>query len=194
MSKTKSLDPTDWIKAAFRALTAGGPEAVRVEKLARDLGVTKGSFYWHFEDLPALQAAMLAHWQDVATGHVIAQAEEAGTGLETLLTGLLTEAASGQCADYGGPLAEAAIREWARSHAGAADAVAGVDARRLSFLQKKFEDRGFAPSVAGQRAALFYATLVGAELLSATAALYPETIEAFTRGLLRDNEMDGPTT
>lgn len=194
MSKTKSLDPTDWIKAAFRALTAGGPEAVRVEKLARDLGVTKGSFYWHFEDLPALQAAMLAHWQDVATGHVIAQAEEAGTGLETLLTGLLTEAASGQSVDYGGPLAEAAIREWARSHAGAAEAVAGVDARRLSFLQKKFEDRGFAPSVAGQRAVLFYAALIGAEILSATAPLSSETIAVFARDLLRDNEMDGPTT
>jgi len=194
MSKAKSLDPTDWIKAAFRALTAGGPEAVRVERLARDLGVTKGSFYWHFKDLPALQAAMLTHWQDVATGHVIAQAEEAGTGLETLLTVLLTEAVSGPAGEYGGPLAEAAIREWARNHAGAAEAVAGVDARRLAFLQKKFEDRGLAPLIAGQRAALFYAALVGAEILSATVALAPETISAFTRDLLRDDKTDGLKT
>ena len=187
MSKAKTLDPTDWIKAAFRALTAGGPEAVRVEKLARDLGVTKGSFYWHFKDLPGLQAAMLAHWQDVATGEVIEQAEEAGTGLEALLAGLLTMSVSGQAKDYGGALAEAAIREWARSHAGAAEAVLEVDTRRLSYLKRKFQERGFAPSVARQRAALFYSTLVGAEILSATAALSAETIEAFTRDLLRND-------
>ena len=122
MGNAKSLEPTDWIKAAFRALTAGGPQAVRVEKLARDLGVTKGSFYWHFDDLSALQSAMLAHWQSVSTDDVIGMAEEAETDLAVLLEGLLIEAVSGAAADYGGPLAEMAIREWARSHAGAAHA------------------------------------------------------------------------
>jgi len=194
MSKSKSLDPTDWIKAAFRALTAGGPGAVRVEKLARDLGVTKGSFYWHFEDLPALQAAMLAHWQDVATADVIAQAEAAGTDPETLMTAILTQAVHGPAEEYGGALAEAAIREWARSHVGAAEAVAAVDRRRLSFLQEKFEDRGLGETAAGQRAALFYATLVGAELLSATAALSPDTIRAFVRGVLIHDPTGGLQT
>jgi len=194
MSKSKSLDPTDWIKAAFRALTAGGPGAVRVEKLARDLGVTKGSFYWHFQDLPALQAAMLAHWQDVATADVIAQAEADGTDPEALMTAILTQAVHGPAEAYGGALAEAAIREWARSHAGAADAVAEVDRRRLSFLQKKFKDRGLGETTAGQRAALFYSTLVGAELLSATAALSPDTIRAFVRSLLSHDQTGGQRT
>jgi AcrR family transcriptional regulator len=186
MGNAKSLEPTDWIKAAFRALTAGGPQAVRVEKLARDLGVTKGSFYWHFDDLSALQSAMLAHWQSVSTDDVIGMAEEAETDLAVLLEGLLIEAVSGAAADYGGPLAEMAIREWARSHAGAAHAVALIDQRRLSFLQAQFENRGLAPDHAAQRAALFYATLLGAEVLQARAALSDATIAAFTQALLAD--------
>lgn len=192
MGAAKSLDPTDWIKAAFRALTAGGPQAVRVEKLARDLGVTKGSFYWHFDDLPALQSAMLAHWQSVATDDVIATAEATETSLEDLLAGLLAEAVAGTAADYGGPLAEAGIREWARSHAGAAQAVTQVDQRRLSFLQAQFENRGLAPDHAAQRAGLFYATLLGAETLSARAALSHETIAGFTRALLSDSLAGDP--
>ena len=192
MGAARSLEPADWIKAAFRALTAGGPQAVRAEKLARDLGVTKGSFYWHFDDLPALQSAMLVHWQSVATDDVIATAETAETSLEDLLAGLLAEAVAGMAADYGGPLAEAGIREWARSHAGAAQAVAQVDQRRLSFLQAQFENRGFAPDHAARRAGLFYATLLGVEILSARVALSHEMIAGFTQALLRDTMAGGP--
>ncbi|HGG65918.1 MAG TPA: TetR/AcrR family transcriptional regulator, partial [Rhodobacteraceae bacterium] len=65
------LSPTDWIQAAFRALTAGGPQAIRAEAIARALKVSKGSFYWHFKDVHALKQAMLDHWQQVATQDVI---------------------------------------------------------------------------------------------------------------------------
>ena len=52
------LGPEDWVMAGFRALAADGPQAVRAETLARGLGATKGSFYWHFKDLAALHQAM----------------------------------------------------------------------------------------------------------------------------------------
>ena len=51
-----------WLRAARLALLHNGPEAVRVEPLARDLGVTKGSFYWHFRDRGALLEALLVEW------------------------------------------------------------------------------------------------------------------------------------
>jgi AcrR family transcriptional regulator len=54
----------DWIRAGRLALLDGGPEAVRVEKLARDLGVTKGSFYWHFRDREELLEALLREWEE----------------------------------------------------------------------------------------------------------------------------------
>ncbi|HUF50410.1 MAG TPA: TetR family transcriptional regulator, partial [Longimicrobiales bacterium] len=53
----------EWLAAAAAALTRGGVEAVKVEALARDLAITKGSFYWHFADRPALLASVLDQWE-----------------------------------------------------------------------------------------------------------------------------------
>src|SRR5207244_1242684 len=59
----QTLDRADWMRAARRALLVGGPAAVRVEPLAAALGVTKGSFYWHFSDRAELLEALLAEWE-----------------------------------------------------------------------------------------------------------------------------------
>ena len=53
----------DWLRAARLALLRQGPDGVRVEPLARDLGVTKGSFYWHFRDRAELLEALLVEWE-----------------------------------------------------------------------------------------------------------------------------------
>ena len=58
--KASPLQPDDWIRAAFARLAAEGIEAVRIELLARDLGVSKGSFYWHFQEREELLAKMFA--------------------------------------------------------------------------------------------------------------------------------------
>ena len=185
MSKANSLGPIDWIKASFRALTEHGPEAVRVEKLARELGVTKGSFYWHFADLPALQTAMLEHWRDVATETIIHRSEESDAPIATILENLLMEAVSNPATDYGGPQAESAIRGWARSHTTAAETVRQVDRRRLGFLERKLKATGVKPRAAKQCAALYYSTLIGAEQLSETAPLTRKSIQSYVSFLLR---------
>lgn len=59
-----TLERNDWLRAARLALLRGGVEAVRVEKLARDLGVTKGSFYWHFKDRGELLELLLREWEN----------------------------------------------------------------------------------------------------------------------------------
>src|SRR6202522_88496 len=61
--KTSPLQPEDWIRAAFARLASEGIEAVRVELLARDLGVSKGSFYWHFQDREELLGRMFDRWE-----------------------------------------------------------------------------------------------------------------------------------
>ena len=66
-----------WITAALEVLASEGIGRVRVEPLAKKLGVTKGSFYWHFDDRPALHAAMLAQWQETQTLGIIAMVEAA---------------------------------------------------------------------------------------------------------------------
>src|SRR5712691_9495033 len=67
-----------WIEEALRALAAGGPDAVRIEPLAKSLGVTRGGFYWHFEDRDALLTEMLDRWERAATDEVIERVERSG--------------------------------------------------------------------------------------------------------------------
>src|SRR4051812_6560246 len=64
MTVAASLGREDWLRAARLALHRGGPDAVRVEPLASALGVTKGSFYWHFADRTALLEALVAEWEE----------------------------------------------------------------------------------------------------------------------------------
>ncbi|MGH7679407.1 MAG: serine hydrolase, partial [Gemmatimonadaceae bacterium] len=60
----KRLAREDWMRAARLALLRRGADGVRVEPLARELGVTKGSFYWHFRDREDLLEALVAEWED----------------------------------------------------------------------------------------------------------------------------------
>ena len=66
---------TSWVEEGLRALGVGGPDAVRIETLAQALGVTKGGFYWHFDDRRALLEEMLDTWE-----RVVIDASRAGAG------------------------------------------------------------------------------------------------------------------
>jgi len=133
MTETRSrLSAEDWIKAGFRALSSSGPDALKAEALARSLGATKGSFYWHFKDVPTFKATMLAHWHDEAFS-AVARSVEAKTDPTDQLFHLADLAASAPD-DYGGAAAEPAIRAWATADPAVADAVAEVDAKRLAYL------------------------------------------------------------
>src|SRR2546425_12328309 len=67
-----------WIEEGLRALAAGGPDAVRIEALAEALGVSKGGFYWHFDDRRALLDEMLDTWERVGVDAVIERVEGEG--------------------------------------------------------------------------------------------------------------------
>ena len=62
------LSPAAWIDAGLEQLTSLGQSALRAEPLSRHLKTSKGSFYWHFKDVPDFRARMLAHWRDAARG------------------------------------------------------------------------------------------------------------------------------
>ncbi len=166
MAIKKSLNADDWIKAGFRALTAGGHLAIKVEPIARELRVSKGSFYWHFKDVAALKVAMLQHWADVATGNVIESVGDGGTDPAGQLKMLVEIATSAKDMLYGGALAEAAIRDWARYDSATAATLKIVDDRRLQFLRELFEATGAGPARAGFFANVLYAALIGLEHLS----------------------------
>ena len=84
MTEKTSLAPRDWVIAGLTALADGGIDAVRVERLAKVLGTTKGSFYWHFADRPALLEAMLVLWEQEGTTDLIANVSDLDDPAERL--------------------------------------------------------------------------------------------------------------
>lgn len=149
------LDRSDWVKAGLAALAAGGIEAVRVERLAIALKVSKGSFYWHFRDRPALLAAMLESWQAKATGDIIDRVEALGGDASARLAALLSIVFRSD-----GRL-EMAVRDWASRDTAAREAQAIVDQRRLAYVERLFLEHGFDAREAGARARFAYQALIG---------------------------------
>lgn len=149
------LDRADWIHAGFAMLAAGGIDAVRVERLAAVLKVTKGSFYWHFRDRPALVAALLEAWQAEATSDIITRVEARGGDAASRLAALLSIVFRSD-----GRL-DMAVRDWASRDAAARAAQAVVDQRRLAYVETLFLELGFGAPEALARARFAYQALIG---------------------------------
>jgi AcrR family transcriptional regulator len=165
MAVAKDRTGADWLRAAARRLAADGVAAVAVETLARDIGVTKGSFYWHFRDRPALLAALLADWETRATAPLLARVKAMGSDPSARLWGLLATVA----AEGGGAL-DPALRAWGLTDRAAAAAVERVDATRLDFIAGEFRALGFVASDAWTRARLLYLHLLGEHALALAPA------------------------
>jgi AcrR family transcriptional regulator len=125
----------NWIDEGLRALGRGGPEAVRIESLARALGVSKGGFYWHFDDRQALLEEMLDAWERTGVDEVI-EAVEADEGDARARLRRLFALASAS----GGELLriELAIRDWARRDRAVARRLRRVDNRRMEYMRSLF--------------------------------------------------------
>ena len=71
MKLIRQLGREDWVFAGAKALAEGGHKALRVERVARELSVTKGSFYWHFQDRDSWAEAVLAYWEHLAFAQLV---------------------------------------------------------------------------------------------------------------------------
>ena len=151
-----------WIEEALQALAAGGPDAVRIEPLAKSLGVTRGGFYWHFEDRGALLSEMLDTWERAATDEVIERVERQGGDARAKLrrAGALT------FSDDLLPI-DLAIRAWARHDPAVAERLRRVDNRRLDYLRDLFGS--FCPGEAEieARSMLAFSLLIGNHFMAA---------------------------
>ena len=153
------LDADAWIEAALDVLAEGGIDAVRVDPLAKRLGVTRGSFYWHFTDRAALHQAMLKAWRKRSSYRVGSRIESRTPDpLERLKQTLALPNSSARANRAAG--IELSIRLWAQRDAQAARAVRHIDRVRLNYYAKLFEETGRSPAEARKRAFLFYATLL----------------------------------
>lgn len=149
-----------WVDAASRAFRADGLDAVRVEPVARALGVTKGSFYWHFADRRALVEAVVARWEVEQTDDVIARTAADGSAHERL-SALFAEVAA-RAPGRGG---ERRLYLEAASE-GVEDAVRRVTARRVDHVAALLVELGLPADVARPRAVVALASAIGADQLT----------------------------
>jgi AcrR family transcriptional regulator len=82
---TKRLTAQDWINFALRTLAHEGFDAMKADVLARKLGVSRGSFYWHFSDLDGFHARVIEHWRQLATEAIIADIERMSRAKSALM-------------------------------------------------------------------------------------------------------------
>ncbi len=165
------LHRSTWVFAGFRALVAGGPDAIKVEPIARELGTTKGSFYWHFKDLGDLKAAMLAAWEELATTEITSSVRRAALSPRDRVMLLVDRVSVIPDAEAGGQAVEPAIRDWGRIDPAARAVLERVDAQRLADLRAFLAEAGLGYMDAAEGAVRFYAAVIGLEYLRITCGI-----------------------
>lgn len=157
-SNIKRLSRSDWIEAAIKVMVASSVEQVRVEKLAVDLGASKGSFYWHFKDRGDLLAAVLVEWQFRSSRAVEQRIAENEPSNKLRILRIMQLPFRSRSASQAADL-ELAIMGWARRSEPARIAVEAVDQARTAYLKGLFTSIGVADDEAEFRAHQAYACL-----------------------------------
>ena len=148
------LSAKDWLDQGLKTLTDSGFTALKAEPLAKALRVSRGSFYWHFADIAAFHAAILARWHEVAAEQIIANVEAASKDQDPIA--LLLRRVFGERLTL-----ERAVRTWASVDAAARAAVQAIDRRRLSYVEGLLAQSGLPAEQARARAQILYWAFLG---------------------------------
>ena len=151
---SNQLSARDWVDQGLKALASSGFTALKAEPLAKALRVSRGSFYWHFADIAAFHAAILARWHEVAAEQIIANVEAASKDENPLA--LLLRRVFGERL-----VLERAVRTWASVGPAARAAVHAIDRRRLSYVESLLTQSGLSTDAARARAQILYWAFLG---------------------------------
>jgi AcrR family transcriptional regulator len=149
------LSAKDWLDQGLRTLAKHGFTALKAEPLAKAMGVSRGSFYWHFADIGAFHIAILEHWRDIAAERIIADIEALSPERDAL-PALLNRVFGGKP-----PLLESAMRSWSARDPAARSVVQAVDQRRMGYIEKLFGDAGLPLEMARARTQILYWAFLG---------------------------------
>ncbi len=161
---SNKLSRDEWIKAAVKVLSTGGIDQVRVDRLAKELKITRGSFYHHFDSRKDLLEGILKRWRLRATEDIIARLQNSGESHLDQIIYLMNLPIKGPEAAEAASV-EISIRAWARRDPLARDAVEEVDKYRLSFIARIFKELGHPEQRANDLATLLYSYIVARSLI-----------------------------
>jgi len=175
MSGKRNLTKDDWLSAAMELLRTRGIGGVRVLTLAKILRVSRGSFYWHFEDHDDLLRSMLDWWDREMTDSVIQVSHEDRGSARTRLMAVAEDVIRFRRNTY-----DTAIRSWAEGDKRAAKTLKRVVNKRLDYVTGLFREAGFTPAEARARG-----DLLAVYIMSEDSILARETMETRLRLLRR---------
>lgn len=177
--ESRKRSRADWIAAGLERLGEVGVDKVRVDQIASILGVTKGSFYWHFKDRSHFLDALVEAWEAIGARIVFDASDSEGLDPEAR-SQHLWKLISGS----DDTRAELAIRDWARRNEAIAKRVQRVDDRRMQYLETIFTDLGLPATEVGPRSLLAYSLLIGDYLVTTRHAKRAQRRRMVTDALL----------
>lgn len=184
-SEAPHLTRDHWLDAAFRAVAEGGFDKARVLILAKALGVTRGSFYWHFAGHTELIAALLSRWREremtTLEGLRADSAPEPTVELERLLDAAFAHAGG----DLQNLRFELALRGLGRRDPGVAKMLLEVDQARVEVFKEKFQRLAGDAKEAAELAALFYLAIVGSNQALSRPSTTPR-MKQYLKGIIAD--------
>jgi AcrR family transcriptional regulator len=182
---TPRLSRDDWLDAAFQAVVKGGFDNVRVLVIADTLGVTRGSFYWHFTDHADLIKSLLARWQAREIAQDLTLQAEATDDPQADLERLLEAGLAHAGANLENIYFELALRGLGRRDAEVASMLVDVDKTRMNLFEEKFLRLTHDPVTASELAVLFYLAIVGGHQALSRPTSSPKAKE-FLQGIIKN--------
>ncbi len=182
-SETPRLNREDWLDAAFKAVVEGGFDKARVLLIADALGVTRGSFYWHFTDHAELLTALLARWKNREMEVDRVLKSQSTSDAQADLLRLLDAALAHGGADLENIRFELALRGLGRRDPVVAKMLVEVDEMRMSLFAYKFERLTGDSTAAIELAALFYLAIVGSHQ-ALSRPVSPPQVKKFLKDII----------
>ncbi|PZO78721.1 MAG: TetR/AcrR family transcriptional regulator [Mesorhizobium amorphae] len=178
-SMSERLSRTDWLDHGLRQLETEGRSVLSANAMAASLGVSRGSFYWHFRDVADFRSALLERWRDGATEHVISRLETKKHPADRLRSLLVSAFGDASLSDHRASAQDRAIRAWAADESEVARVVEEVDRRRVDYMAGILRDAGVSGQTAHERAVFLYWAYLGREAALGTGTvLGPEAATA----------------
>ena len=150
------LGLADWIQAGYELLAEEGIKALKIDRLCDRLGVTKGSFYWHFDGMPSYRTALVDSWGELRNEDRRVFDDMGDLAPRERLSQMMSSLVSPRHWTL-----ERAMREWARSDDAVAESVRAADRRLLRAVRQAFLDYGFDAEEADLRASATFAAGIG---------------------------------
>ncbi len=158
--KSKRLSRDNWLRGALELLTSVGVEGVKVVLLAKQLGVTSGSFYWHFKNRRELHEALLEYWEREMTDSAIEAAKRFKGTPEKRIWNLMEQVIASGLARF-----DLAIWHWSQSDESAREVFERALEKRFAFAAWMFEEAGFNNIEAKARGRMMVVYMMGESTL-----------------------------